>query len=130
MAVGLAPAEAAKILDALANQTNYTAPTALWIKLHVGDPGAAGTANPATETTRKDATTAFAAATAGTVTTTSALTWTAVAGTEDYTHYSVWSASTAGTFYWSGTITANAVTAGDTFTLPIGDIDLSISTAS
>ena len=130
MAVGLASATAAALLDALANQTNYTAPTALWIKLHVGDPGAAGTSNAATETTRKDATSAFAAASGGTCTTNVALTWTNVAGTEDFTHYSVWSASTNGTFYWSGAITANSVTAGDTFTLASGDIDLSISTAA
>lgn len=130
MTVGLAAATANALLDALANQANYTAPTALWIKLHVGDPGAAGTSNAATETTRKDATAVFAASTGGTVTTDVAVTWTNVAGTEDFTHYSVWSASTAGTFYWSGTITANAVTAGDTFTFPVGDIDLSISTAA
>ena len=130
MAVGLASATAAALLDALANQTNYTAPTALWIKLHVGDPGAAGTSNAATETTRKDATSVFAAASGGTCTSNVALTWTSVAGTEDYTHYSVWSASTNGTFYWSGTVTANSVTAGDTFTLASGDIDLSLSTAA
>lgn len=130
MAVGLASATAAALLDALANQTNYTAPTALWIKLHTGDPGSAGTSNAATETTRKDATSAFAAASGGTCSSNVDLTWTSVAGTEDFTHYSVWSASSGGTFYWSGTITANSVTAGDTFTLASGDIDLSLSTAA
>lgn len=130
MAVGLASATAAALLDALFNQANYTAPTAIWMKLHVGDPGAAGTSNAATETTRKDVTAVFAAASAGTVTNDTAVTWTNVAGTEDYTHYTIWSASTAGTFYWSGTITANAVTAGDTFSLPVGDIDATLSTAA
>ena len=130
MAVGLASATANSLLDALVNQTNYTAPTAIWIKLHVGDPGAAGTTNPATETTRKDATAVFAAAASGAVTSNVAVTWTAVAGTEDFTHYSVWTASTAGTFLWSGTINANAVTAGDTFTLASGDIDMTLTTAA
>ncbi len=130
MAVGLIPAFANSVMDAIANQTNLTAPTALWIKLHVGDPGAAGTSNPATETTRKDITTLLGASSGGAVTSTGAVTWTAVAGSEDYTHYSVWSASTGGTCYWTGTITANAVTAGDTFTLGTGDIDLSISVAA
>lgn len=130
MAVGLASATAAALLDALFNQTNYTAPTAIWMKLHTGDPGAAGTSNAATETTRKDVTAVFAAASGGTVTSNVAVTWTAVAGTEDYTHYSIWSASSAGTFYWSGTITANSVTAGDTFTLASGDIDATLSTAA
>jgi hypothetical protein len=130
MAVGLASATAASILDALANQTNYTAPTALWIQLHTADPGAAGTTAVATETDRVDITTFFAAASGGTCTTNAAITWTNVAGSEDFTHYTVWSASTNGTFYWSGTVTANAVTAGDTFTIAAGDLDLSISTAS
>jgi hypothetical protein len=53
-----------------------------------------------------------------------------VAGTEDYTHFSLWSASSAGNFGGSGTITANAVVAGDTFTIPTGSITLSLSVAS
>lgn len=130
MATGLASATSAALLDALFNQTNYTAPTALWLQLHVGDPGAAGTANVATENTRKDITSAFAAASGGTVTTNAAVTWTGVSGTEDYTHWSMWSASSAGTFYISGTITANAVTTGDTFTIPAGDLDVTLSTAA
>jgi hypothetical protein len=130
MAVGLAATIANGLLDALANQSNFTAPTALWIQLHTGDPGAAGTSNVAGETTRKDITAAFASATAGTCTTSAAVQWTTVAASEDYTHYTVWSASTAGTFYWSGTVTTNPVTAGDTFSLPIADIDLALSVAS
>ena len=130
MAVGLASATAQSLLNALFNQANYTAPTALHIQLHTGDPGAAGTANVATETDRQDITSSFSTASGGTVTNDVAITWTNVAGSEDFTHYSVWSASTAGTFYWSGTITANAVTAGDTFTIPVGDLDGSLSTAA
>lgn len=127
MAVGFAPATAASILDAICNNTSY-AVTEVWIKLHTGDPGAAGTSNAATETTRKQA--SFAAASNGTITTDADLQWTNVAGSEDYSHFSAWTASTAGTFLFSGTITANAVTAADTFTIPTGDLDLSIAVAS
>jgi hypothetical protein len=130
MAVGLASATAQSLLNALFNQTNYTAPTALHIQLHVGDPGSAGTANVATETDRQDITSSFSTASGGTVTNDVAISWTTVAGSEDYTHYSVWSASTNGTFYWSGVITANAVTAGDTFTIPVGDLDGTMSVAA
>lgn len=130
MATGLASATSAALLDALFNQTNYTAPTALWLQLHVGDPGAAGTANVATENTRKDITSSFSSASGGAVTNDVAITWTGVSGTEDYTHWSMWSASSAGTFYISGTITANAVTTGDTFTIPAGDLDVTLSTAA
>jgi hypothetical protein len=130
MAVGLASATAQSLLNALFNATNYTAPTALHIQLHVGDPGSAGTANVATETDRQDITSSFSTASGGTVTNDVAISWTTVAGSEDYTHYSVWSASTNGTFYWSGVITANAVTAGDTFTIPVGDLDGTMSVAA
>jgi len=99
-----------------------------WIKLHVGAPGAAGTANAATETTRKQAT--WAAASGGALTTSAQLQWTSVAGAEDYTHFTAWSASTAGTFGFSGAVTANAVLVGDTFTLAAGDIDATVPLAS
>lgn len=127
MAVGLAPATAASILDAIGNATAFSF-AAVWIKLHVGDPGAAGTSNPATETTRQQA--SFGAASSGAIANDAALTWTAVAGTEDFTHFSAWTASTAGTFEFSGTITANAVVTGDTFTIPVGDLDLTLAVAA
>ncbi len=130
MATGFASAVSNAILNAYLNQTNITAPTAIWLQLHVGDPGAAGTANIATNTLRKDVTACFSVAASGAVTNDVAVTWTGVPGTEDYTHWSIHSASSAGTFYVSGTTTANAVVNGDTFTIPIGDIDLSLSTAA
>jgi len=99
-----------------------------WVKLHTGAPGSAGTSNAATETTRKQAT--WASASGGASTTTGALTWTNVAGAEDYTHFTAWSASTNGNFGFSGTITANAVTVGNTFVLAVGDLDVSIPVAS
>ncbi len=130
MSVGLAAATANSLLNAIYNQANYTAPTAIWVQLHVGDPGSAGTSNVATETTRKDITSSFSSASGGAVTNDVAITWTGVAGTEDFTHWSLWSASSGGTFYQSGTISANAVTAGDTFTIPVGDFDVSLTTAA
>lgn len=130
MAVGLAASVSNAWLNALFNQTNYTAPTAIWLQLHVGDPGSAGTSNVATETTRKDITSSFSSASGGAVTNDVAITWTGVSGTEDFTHWSMWSASSAGTFYMSGTITANAVITGDTFTIPVGDFDTTLSTAA
>jgi len=99
-----------------------------WAKLHTAAPGAAGTSAAATETTRKQVTPS--SATGAAITSTNALTWTSVAGTEDYTHISQWSASTAGNFGGSGTITANAVVAGDTFTIAIGDWDASLPVTS
>lgn len=128
MATGLSAATANAWLDALGNATNYTAPTDFYIKLHVGDPGAAGTSNAATETTRKAV--SFGAAASGAISNDAAITWTGVSGSEDYTHWSGWTASSGGTFLCSGTVTANAVTSGDTFTIPSSDLDLALSVAS
>lgn len=129
MAVGLSAAIANSILDALARSTTWTEPAAWWIKLHVGDPGAAGTSNAATETTRKQVTFGTPAS-GGAISNTVAVTWTNVAGSEDYTHWSAWDASTAGNFIQSGLMTANAVVAADTFEIPIGELDLTATVAS
>ena len=119
MAVGVSAAEAATIIATL---------DGAWIQLHVGDPGAAGTANQATETTRKQI--SLAAASGGSADTDAALTWTGISGSQDPTHYSLWSASTAGTFRQSGTITSDAYTAGNAFTIPSGSMTLSMPIAS
>jgi uncharacterized membrane protein YgdD (TMEM256/DUF423 family) len=134
MALGLAPNLANAFLDAacrntVANGTLGLPIAAVWVQLHIGDPGAAGTANTATETTRKQATFGTAAA-GGAISNTAQLQWTSIAGSEDATHYSAWTASTAGTFLFSGTITANAYTAGDTYTVAVGDLDLTLAVAS
>lgn len=129
MTTGLSSTVANGFLNALCRAANYTAPTAFYIKLHVGDPGSAGASNAATETTRK-AVTFGSAASGGAISNTVAVTWTSVAGSEDFTHYSIWDASTSGNFLGSGTVTANAVTAGDDFTIAIGDIDLALTVAA
>jgi hypothetical protein len=130
MAVGLASAQAAGILDAIGNATNYTAPTAFWIELHTADPGAAGTTAVAGNATRKQV--SFGSASGGTISNDVAVSWTVgeVDTAEDYTHWAAFTASTAGTFICSGTMTANAVLVGDQFTIPIGDLDLTLSVAS
>lgn len=129
MATGWAPGEANKALDALCGNTDYTKTAAdPWIKLHIGDPGAAGTTNAATETTRKQA--SFGAASGGAIANDVAVQWTAIAGSQDPTHFSAWSASTAGTFLFSGTITANGYTAGDTYTIGIGGLTASLAVAA
>lgn len=129
MATGLAAATANAILDALCRSVAWTEPNALYVKLHVGDPGAAGTANPAVETDRVLATFGTGAS-GGAISNTAALTWTAVAGAEDYTHFSVWDSPTTGNFQFSGTVGANAVAIGDDFVIPIGDLDVQLSVAA
>lgn len=113
-----------QLLDALLNNDSFAGGATIYIKLHVGDPGDAGTNNAATETTRKAI--SFAAASGGAISSDDAQTWTNVAGSEDYTHFSLWDHVSAGNCLFTGTMTANAVTAGDTFTIASGDVDLTL----
>lgn len=126
MTVGLASGVANAWLDAICNATNYTAPAGFYVKLHTGDPGSAGTSNAAGETTRQSA--SMAAASGGAITNDAAVTWTSVSTSETYSHVSFWSASSGGTFLGSDDLAvARAVTAGDTFTIATGDLDLALS---
>lgn len=102
--------------------TKYT-----YVKLHTGDPGAAGTANAATETDRVQATWDTPdTATAGvvTMTHTDQLDWTSVAATETYRYVSFWSASSGGDYGGNGQITASAVTVGDNWFLAAGALEV------
>jgi hypothetical protein len=121
VATGIAPGRANASIDA-------TVALGTWIKLHIGDPGSAGTSNPAANTTRQQAT--FAAAAGGSAVTTADLEWASVPNAEDYTHFSMWTASSGGTFLWSGTVTANAVAVSDTFRIETGDLALTMSGAA
>jgi len=102
--------------------------TYVWIKLHIGAPGSAGTANAAANTTRKQVT--WGTPSGGVMSNTDAPSWTTVAAVEDYTHFSAWTASTNGTFGFSGTVTANAVAVGDDFTAAIAALTATVTLAS
>jgi len=126
MAIGLASGVANAWLDAICNATNYTAPAGFFVKLHLGDPGAAGATSPAANTTRQSA--SMAVASGGAITSDAAVTWTSVPNTETYSHVSFWSAVSAGTFLGSDDLAVSrAVTAGDTFTIATGDLDITLT---
>ena len=127
MATGVSSYLANAWLDAVGNATSFSVAT-VYVKLHVGDPGANGTSNAATETTRKEA--SFAAASSGSIASDAAITWTNIAGSQDATHFTAWDNISAGNFLFSGTITANAYTAGDTFTISSGALTVSLTVAS
>lgn len=120
-------AVANKMLDALAARADYTQEADVYVKLHTGDPGSAGANNAAAETTRQLAT--FGAAASGrAISNTAAIEWLAVSTTETYTWISLWSAAAAGTFLGRDDLSSSAaVTAGDTFRIPTGDLDLTIT---
>lgn len=116
-------------LASILNGTSFTNYGTLYAQLHVGAPGSAGTSNIAGESTRQAAGT-FTSPSGGSSTNNAAITWTSVTTSETYSHVSLWSASTSGIFIASGSITASAVTVGDTFTIPIGDLAVSMPVAS
>lgn len=135
MATGLAPALAAQLLAAAARGTALTPPAAWWVQLHTGSPGAAGTTAVAAETSRRQVTFDAVVTATGTVTvdSTADALWAAVVapGGQTYTHFTVWSASTSGTFLWSGTFpTPVAVTDGAPVRIPADQLTAVFTTAS
>lgn len=110
MTVGLSATTANALLDSITNH---------YIKLHTGDPGASGSSNASSVTTRPQSTRASASAGSQAQTGT-APAWTSWAGTnnEVVTHISGHSASSAGTFQYSAALTASkTLQTGDTLTL-------------
>lgn len=120
MATGIKAAQANSILDTLFGTS--------FIKLHVGDPGAAGTANPAANTTRKSVT--WASASGGSKASGADLLWSSVPNTETYTHWSAWDDVTAGNFEASGTVSGGAVTASNDFKVASGGLTFGLTVAA
>lgn len=126
MAVGINATVANAILNALCRNVAWTQPAAFWVKLHLGDPGAAGATSPAANTSRQQAT--FSAASAGSITTSADIVWLAVSTAETYSHVSFWDASSAGNFLGSAALTTPRLVAiGDTFTITAGQLTVPIT---
>jgi hypothetical protein len=129
MALGLKDTVSNAILNALCRNVAWTQPAAFYIKLHLGDPGTAGTGSPATETTRMAAT--FSAASAGSITTSADISWTSYPAAETVSHVSFWDASSAGTFLGNAALTSSQTLAvGNTLTIVAGQLTLSLNTAA
>lgn len=127
MAEGLSAFTANAVLNALGNNTSFVVAQA-YMQLHTAAPGANGTSNVATETTRKAV--SFGSPSAGSMTNDAAVTWTNISGSQDATHASFWDATSAGNFLFSGTITAASYTAGDTYQVDVGGVTVSFPLAS
>lgn len=95
--------------------TSFTAPAAIFAKLHTADPGAAGATAASAVTTRQAVT--FGAASGGAIALSNSPAFSMTA-TETITHVSFWDNSTAGNFLWSAALTTSkAVVNTDTLTL-------------
>jgi len=108
MTTGLSTVNLAnKWLDML-RAVAFTAPTNVYAKLHIGDPGSVGTANPCTFTTRSQVT--WSAAAAGALAISNTPSWTLSGlggGGETVTHISLWDNVSAGNFVWSIALSAS-----------------------
>jgi hypothetical protein len=134
MALGMSEFLVDSIFNATFNNTSFVV-TAVYAQLHDGDPGAAGTSNLVTEVDRQAVSMGAPAAPAAGVVVISSdadVSWSPIeaTGAEDATHFSLWDASTAGNYLGSGTITANAFSDGDTYTIPAGDLTVSLPVAT
>jgi len=127
VAEGLSAYTANAFLNALGNNTSFAVAT-VYMQLHTAAPGSAGTANQATETSRKAVT--FGTPSAGSMTNDAAVTWTNISGNQDANHASFWDLSTGGNFLFSGTITASSYNTGDTYQVDIGGVTVSFTLAS
>jgi hypothetical protein len=129
MADNIASGVANSVLALLLNGTAFAGFAATYAQLHIGAPGAAGTANVAGNSTRQAAG-AFATPSGGTTSNSGAVNWTSVSTSETYTHVSLWSASSGGTFIASGALTAGAILVGQNFTIPAGGMSVTLPVAS
>src|SRR4051812_4758458 len=91
----------ARIWLNILNLQGVTALSTVAVKLHTGDPGAAGTSNASSVTTRPAIT--FAAQSGGTIASNNTPSWASWAGTngEVVSHISLWDSTTAGNFLCS-----------------------------
>lgn len=120
MTVGVSTANVAnKWLDAIrASGTTFTVVAGTYVKLHTGDPGAAGGSNAAAGDTTRKAVTQSAASGGAIAQNGTAPVWTNGGTSETISHISVWDASSAGNFLYSVALSASqAWASGNTFTL-------------
>lgn len=113
-------ADAAKAMLSAKYQATSYVETAVWIQLHLGPPGPAGTDNPCLDTTRIDASACFGTdptddGTNASISNDAPIGPWPTAGAESPTHASKWSLASGGQFNGSG-----ALTGLDVDTIPVG----------
>ena len=104
----------------------YTMPDNIYVELAttiITPPDTAGTV--AGESTRKEF--IGTASTTGAIENTADITWPSVSTTETYSSISLWDNTVGGNMLWLGDLTTpKPVTAGDTFTIAAGDLDITL----
>lgn len=132
MPPGISTPVANSVLALMLNATAWAGYNTIFAQLHTGPPGPAGTLSVAAESTRVTCGTApaFAVPANGQTLNNNVLLWTNVISAETYSFVTLWNALTAGVFIASGTITAQAISPGNNFSIPVGGLAISIPLAS
>jgi hypothetical protein len=114
------------LLEHMTGKTSWTKPTTVYVQLHTGAPGLAGTSNVAATSTRTTSG-GFGAGSNGTVLNSANIDFTAAAN-ETITHFSLFDASTAGNNLWGDAVTASkAILTGQTVRFGAGVLSLTLA---
>ena len=128
MATGIAVGQANLILDALCRSIAFD-PTAFYLKLHLARPGV-GRHHCHRQRTPQGSRRRSRPRSVGAITNSAAVTWTSMTAAETISHWSAWDTvgPAGGTFLFSDNFTTPRLVAiGDTFEIPIGDLDIDIT---
>lgn len=99
-------------------------PATLYIQLHTGNPGTNGTANVATTSTREGF--SRTPAVSGVVTNSTEIQWLNVPATETITHISIWGSASGGICWFIDNIPDEGIFTGDSVTIVIGSLSITI----
>lgn len=113
------------MLDAVCRNQSYSN-AQVWVQLHTGAPGAAGTSNIAANNTRVQVT-SWNAPSGGSISNAMVPTWPAAPAAETYTDVTLWSASSGGTFLALDQLASSYVAViGNIFTIPVGQLAIQL----
>jgi hypothetical protein len=114
------------LINVTLRNTAYTAPATVYVSLHTADSAETGASEVTGGSYARQAA-AFSAPSNGATSNTGAITFTSMPAVT-VTHVGIWDASTAGNLLYAGALTASkTLNSGDTFTIPVGDLDVALS---
>lgn len=116
------------LMDWLMGGATPTRPSARYVALFTAAPNDAGGGTEVTGGSYARTAVTFAAASGGATSNSGTVTFpTATANWGTVTHIGIFDASTGGNLLWHGALTASkAIDTSDTFSIPAGDLDLSL----
>lgn len=127
---GFSNAVEAAILDCYFNQTNITAPTAIYLALFSSAPddaGAGGTELSGNGYARVDVTAAFSAASGGAVTNSAAIDFPTASGAwSAAVAWGLYTASSGGTYLFGDSCSLGTLSSGQFHRIPAGDLDVAL----